>query len=287
MRLIDLHTHSAASDGSDSPTELVAAAHAAGLAAIALTDHDTLAGLEEAGAAGRRIGLPVIRGCELSTTADKALRLHILGLWLPRDTGSLEERLRELRVKRDSRNERIVGLLRACGLEVSMEEVREQAAGESVGRPHIAAVLLARGYVKTLADAFSEYLGRRGRAYVPKEVMRAGDAVRMLADLGASVCLAHPMLEKPAPEDLAELIPELIEQGLSAIEVWHSAHSDEDTRIALDLALRFGLCPSGGSDYHGANKPGLRLGVGYGNLRVGEDVLENLKRLRRERGLPV
>ncbi|MDR3358104.1 MAG: PHP domain-containing protein [Desulfovibrio sp.] len=288
MSLIDLHTHSTASDGSDCPARLVDAARAAGLAAIALTDHDTTAGLNEAEAAGRDSGITVIRGCELSTVVENdTLRMHLLGLWLPRDTGDLQARLQDLRVKRDARNDRIVALLRECGLDISMEDVRGQARGESVCRPHIAAALLAKGYVKTPAEAFRLYLGRQGRAYVPKEVMKDEDAVRMLAGLGATVCLAHPMLDKPPPDKLEALVARLIPQGLSAIEIWHSEHSAEDTRAALDLARRFGLGLSGGSDYHGLNKPGIRPGVGRGNLRVGTDVLENLVRLRRKRGLPV
>ena len=288
MPLIDLHTHSTASDGSDCPAQLVAAARTAGLAAIALTDHDTIAGLNEAETAGRDSGITVIRGCELSTTAENdTLRMHILGLWLPRDTGDLQARLQYLRAKRDARNDRIVALLRVHGLGISMEDVRGQVRGESVGRPHIAAALLAGGYVKTLAEAFRQYLGRQGKAYVPKEVMEAEEAVCVLVGLGATVCLAHPMLDKPPPDKLEALVARLVPLGLSAVEIWHSEHSAEDTRAALDLAQRFGLGLSGGSDYHGLNKPGIRLGVGRGNLRVGTDVLENLVRLRRKRGLPV
>ncbi|MDR2055622.1 MAG: PHP domain-containing protein [Desulfovibrio sp.] len=288
MSLIDLHMHSTASDGSDCPAQLVAVARSAGLAAIALTDHDTIAGLDEAETAGRDSGITVIRGCELSTSAeDGALRMHILGLWLPGDTGNLQARLQDLRVKRDARNERIVALLRGCGLDISMEDVRAQARGESAGRPHIAAVLLAKGYVDTPAEAFRQYLGRQGKAYVPKEVMKAEEAVRMLAGLGATVCLAHPMLDRPPLDRLEALVAGLVPHGLSAVEIWHSEHSAEDTRAALDLARRFDLGLSGGSDYHGLNKPGIRPGVGRGNLRVGTDVLENLVRLRRKRGLPV
>ncbi|MDR2573927.1 MAG: PHP domain-containing protein [Desulfovibrio sp.] len=288
MPLIDLHTHSNASDGSDSPAQLVAAARVSGLAAIALTDHDTIAGLEEAEAAGRDMGVTVIRGCELSTTAENgALRLHILALWLPRDTGDLKACLQDLRAKRDARNDRIVALLRGCDLDISMDDVRDLARGESVGRPHIAAALLVKGYVKTPAEAFKRYLGRQGKAYVPKEVMPAEEAVRMLAGLGATVCLAHPMLDKPPPDKLEALVSRLVKQGLSAVEIWHSEHSAADTRAALGLAQRFGLGLSGGSDYHGLNKPGIRMGTGRGNLRMRLDVLENLARLRRQRGLPV
>jgi predicted metal-dependent phosphoesterase TrpH len=288
MPLIDLHTHSSASDGSDSPALLVAKARAAGLAAVAITDHDTVAGLDEAQAASKDMGITVIRGCELSTLDDDTgLRMHILALWLPENTGNLKERLRELRAERDARNERIVYLLRHCGLEISMEDIRRQACGESVGRPHIAAAMIDKGYVRDSTEAFRRYLGRQGKAYVPKEVMQSVDAVSMLADLGATVCLAHPMLDGAPPDKLERLVRRLTGRGLSVAEVWHSEYSAAQSRAALALARRFGLGFSGGSDYHGLNKPGIQMGTGRGNLRVGIDVLENLLRLRRERGLPV
>lgn len=180
MKLIDLHTHSLASDGTDSPSALVEKAHAAGLAALAVTDHDTLSGLEEAEATGRSLGISVIRGCELSTGTEHG-EMHILGLWLPREAKPLQERLVFLRRKRAERNALIVEKLRGLGLAISMDDVREAARGESVGRPHIADVLLRKGYAKDSRQAFQEYLGSRGKAFVPKEVLEPEAAVRLLA----------------------------------------------------------------------------------------------------------
>lgn len=284
MKLIDLHTHTLASDGTDSPAALMEKAHAAGLAAVAVTDHDTVAGLDEAEESGRKLGIRVIRGCELSTHTEYG-EVHILGLWLPRDIAPLEERLGYLRRKRCERNRGMVEKLRALGMDISLEEVRATATG-SVGRPHIAAVLAAKGYARDVGQAFRDYLGAGGKAYLPKEALAPDVAVRLLAGLGATVCLAHPLLQKyPAPW-LEGLVKKLSGYGLAAIEAWHSEHSQADTRLCVEWARRFGLGLSGGSDYHGANKPGIHLGVGRGGLRVPLDVLEKLEARRRARGLP-
>lgn len=285
MELVDLHTHTSASDGTDSPAQLMANAHAAGLAAVAVTDHDTLSGLEEAAEAGSHLGVELIRGCELSTGTELG-EMHILGLWLPHNPAPLLESLTYLRHKRRERNVRIVEKLRDLGLDVSMEEVREAAKGESVGRPHIADVLVRKNYVRDSREAFRIYLGCGGKAYFPKEVLRPEEGVSLLAGLGATVCLAHPLLRKSPSGWLDSFVARLKEHGLTAIEAWHSEHSEADVRTCLALAKRFGLGVCGGSDYHGGNKPGIRLGVGYGGLRVSKAVLEALKARRREAGLP-
>lgn len=285
MKLIDLHTHSQASDGTDSPAALVKKAHAAGLAAVAVTDHDTLSGLEEAEETGRSLGITVIRGCELSTGTEHG-EVHILGLWLPRKAQALQKQLALLRRKRAERNALIVDRLRGLGLAICLDDVLEAAQGESVGRPHIAEVLLRKGYVHDAREAFRDYLGSRGKAFVPKEALQPETAVRLLAELGATVCLAHPMLQKYPRGWLEDFTGRLVGYGLTAVEAWHSEHSETDVRACLALAKRFGLGLSGGSDYHGRNKPGIRLGVGRGGLRVGLDVLEDLRAARRARGLP-
>lgn len=284
MKLIDLHTHTLASDGTDSPAALVEKAQAAGLAAVAVTDHDTVAGLDEAEAVGRDMSIRVIRGCELSTHTEYG-EVHILGLWLPRDVAPLEDQLDYLRRKRCERNRAIVEKLRALGLDISLEEVHAVARG-SVGRPHIATVLTAKGYVRDVAQAFRDYLGFHGKAYLPKEVLEPDVAVKLLAGLGATVSLAHPLLQKYPVPWLEGLVEKLSGYGLTAIEAWHSEHSDADTRLCVEWARRFGLGLSGGSDYHGANKLGIALGVGRGGLRVPLDVLEKLEAQRRARGLP-
>lgn len=283
-KLVDLHTHSTASDGTDSPAELVARAHGLGLAAIALTDHDTLAGLAEAEQAGRTLGMGVIRGCEISTRTE-AGEHHILGLWIPARADALDAWLDAVRKRRNERNAAMVARLRALGFDITLEEVRARASG-SVGRPHMAAVLAAKGYARDVTSAFRDYLGANGKAYVPKQVPAPEEAVRLLADMGATPVLAHPFLNAATPASVEALTRRLADCGLAAIEAWHSGHSDADTRQCVELARRLDLGLTGGSDYHGANKPGIRLGTGHGGLRVPVAVLEALRERRRAGGLP-
>ncbi|MEG6593543.1 PHP domain-containing protein [Desulfovibrio sp. 1188_IL3213] len=286
MELVDLHTHTRASDGTDSPAQLMAKAAEAGLRAIAVTDHDTLSGLDEAAAAGRELGVELIRGCEISTSTELG-ELHILGLWLPEQPEALLQNLAFLREKRGERNEGIVRKLQDLGLDVGMEEVLAAAKGESVGRPHIAEVLLRKGYAKNIREVFKEFLGNHGKAYLPKEVLEPEAIVRLLADLGATVSLAHPLLWKAPPGWLEGQVARLRDCGLNAIEAWHSEHTEADVRTCLALAKRFDLGISGGSDYHGINKPAIQLGRGYGGLRVGVGVLDDLRERRIKMGLPV
>lgn len=282
--LVDLHTHSTASDGTDSPAALVARARGLGLAAIALTDHDTLAGLAHAEQAAREQGIEVIRGCEISTRSE-AGEHHILGLWIPARAEALDSWLDAVRRRRNERNAEMVARLRALGFDITLEEVRARASG-SVGRPHMAAVLAAKGYARDVASAFRNYLGSDGKAYVPKRVPPPEEAVRLLAGMGATPVLAHPFLNAAAAAAVEALTRRLAACGLAAIEAWHSGHSEADTRRCVELAERFDLGLSGGSDYHGANKPGIRLGTGHGGLRVPVSALEALRQRRRARGLP-
>jgi predicted metal-dependent phosphoesterase TrpH len=290
MRLIDLHSHSTASDGSDSPAELVRKAEALGLGALALTDHDTLSGLNEAQEAARGKKLEFIRGCELSARWDDNGEIHILGLWIPAAHSALrrfEEILQSLRERREQRNRIIVEHLNALGCSLDYEEVLTEAGGESVGRPHIARVLLRKGYVGSMREAFIRWLGKGGGAYAPKEVLRPEDAIRLLVSVGATAALAHPKLTCASNERLERIVPPLKAFGLSALEAYHGEHSGEDTRFCVETAAAHGLALCGGSDYHGKLKPAIALGKGKGNLRVPARVLEELKEQRRERGLPL
>lgn len=282
--LVDLHTHSTASDGTDSPAELVICAHGLGLRAIALTDHDTLYGLAEAEQTAYKLGIDFIRGCEISTRST-AGEHHILGLWVPHHAEALETWLDDVRCRRNERNAEMVARLQSLGFDITLEEVRARASG-SVGRPHMAAVLADKGYARDMGTAFRDYLGPNGKAYVPKRVPAPEEAVRLLAAVGATAVLAHPFLNAAARTDVEALARRLAECGLAAIEAWHTSHSEADTRHCVELAKRLDLGLSGGSDYHGANKPGIQPGRGYGALRVPLAVLEALKQRRRTKGLP-
>lgn len=283
MKLIDLHTHSTASDGTDSPAELVKKAADMGLAALALTDHDTLKGLEEAEEAASGTGLEFIRGCELSTSTDQG-SIHIVGLWLPRKCNALEEYLQQRRERRDARNREMIGLLRKAGANISMEEV-EAIANGTPGRPHIATLLVDKGYARDKTEAFRDWIGETGKAYVPKDSPAPEEAVRLLRSVGASPVIAHPRLRKPPAEWLDGLVGRLRPAGLCALEAWHSAHTPEDEAEVRRLAEKYDLGLSGGSDYHGIPKPDISLGTGKGSLSIGMDVLERLKARRKAAGL--
>ncbi len=285
MNFVDLHTHSTASDGTETPAQVVRMAYDLGLKGVALTDHDTVAGLDEAEAEAAQCGMPLVRGCELAASTSYG-EAHILGLWLPHDLGPLCAVLQDLRRKRGERNLLMVEKLRGLGVDISYEEVREQAGGESVGRPHMAAVLLGKGYVRTVREAFVRYLGYGGAAYLPRQVLEPLFAVRLLRELGATPVLAHPCLLKSPPEWMDDFVGELAGAGLLAVEAYHSEHNDAQTRWCVELADKHKLALSGGSDFHGGAKPGIRLGTGRGGLRVPAFVLEKLLEQRARLGLP-
>lgn len=286
MELIDLHTHSTASDGTDSPAELVAKAGKLGLKALALTDHDTVKGLPEAEACAKNLGLAFVRGCEISTRTDDG-SMHILGLWLPEHCAPLEDYLGNLRAGRKRRNAIILEKLAEHGINLTMAEVRAQAKG-AIGRPHIAQLLLKKGHVKTLREAFDTWLGEGGKAYAPKPVPDAAEAVKILSSSGASPILAHPLLHEHSPQWLDDFVRRLKNLGLFGLEAWHSSHTPEQSRQIIQLAEKYDLALSGGSDYHGENKPAIQLGGGRsGNVRIPLTVLEKMRHKRQAMGLAV
>lgn len=285
-RFVDLHTHTWASDGSDSPAQLVHKAAEARLAAIAVTDHDTVSGIAEAVEAGHRLGVEVIGGCELSVNSAYG-EVHILGLWLPADCQELEGQLAVLRAARETRNRRIVEKLVGLGCPLTYDEVLDEAGGESVGRPHIARAMLKKGFGCSMDDIFRRFLGYYGLAFEPKTILEPEAGVSLLAGLGATVGIAHPMLVHCPRTWFEDFVIRLQAVGLSALEAYHSEHSATDERYCVDLAARLGLGLTGGSDYHGVAKPSVRLGRGKGTLRVTEAMLDRLKAQRVAKGLPV
>ena len=286
MPTIDLHTHTTFSDGTKTPEELLHLAKEIGLEALALTDHDTCLGLNRAEACAKELNIKFIRGCELSTMSEKG-ELHILGLWVPKDCPSLEEKLNQLRQRRTERNAKMVEKLNQIGLHLTMDEVLTCAGSGSVGRPHIAQVMVKRGYVPDTKTAFNLYIGAGCKAYVPKHVFTPEEAVQALTEVKATVCLAHPLLHHYPPAWLEQMIKRLVDLGLDALEVWHTEHSEDAVNQALAWAKKFNLGVSGGSDYHGDRKPDVHLGIGRGNLHIPSDVLDNLEARRRSQGLPV
>jgi len=280
---IDLHIHSNASDGQFTPSETVRLAKAANLAAMALTDHDTLAGLPEALQASRDMGIECIPGCEISAT-NEGRELHILGLWVTPGDPLLEAALATLRDGREQRNRIILDKLARLGVHIDYEDVLAIAKG-AAGRPHIARILVERGIVRDFPAAFAKYLGSHAKAYAPKPVMPLPEAIATLKRAGATVALAHPYLLKETGKPLEELVRHCMGLGLTAIEVYYTEHSPQKTREYLELARRLDLGVCGGSDFHGNVKPGIAIGKGRGKLAVPVETLDDLKRRRLDAGL--
>ena len=283
---VDLHVHSTASDGTDDPADLVSMAARLGLAAIALTDHDTIAGLEEAEEAAARLQVGFIRGCELAASSEYG-EVHILGLWLPRDMPVLTLALEEWRKRRDSRNALIVENLRRNGFPIEYREVEDVAKGESVGRLHIARALAGKGLVPSIQAAFDTLLGDDKPMHVPRELPTPKEVVQLLRSEGASVVFAHPMLLRAPMEWLNDCIADLCPFGLDAIEAYHSDHDQEDVRCCVRLAGKHGLALSGGSDYHGLARADVRLGAGAHGMKLPWHLVETLQKQRKRNGLPV
>ncbi|MEO5589030.1 MAG: PHP domain-containing protein [Gemmatimonadaceae bacterium] len=237
--------HSTASDGSLAPSAVVEAARAAGLRAIALTDHDTMGGVEEAQLAAQPFGLRVIPGVELSAH-DGPGEIHLLALHVSRPD-LMESQLSVFRDGREVRAQGIVERLRHLGVNVELEAVMEEAAGGAVGRPHVARALIRGGHVKSSREAFDRYLGAGRPGFIPKTRLEAGDAIALGHAAGAIVIWAHP-----GPEGRREKLEPLVALGLDGIEVRHPGHNAEDTSRLGALADFFGVLPSGGSDWHGS-----------------------------------
>lgn len=275
-KFIDLHTHSTASDGSDSPAAIVRKAASSKLSAIALTDHDTLDGLDEAQKEAERLGLAFVRGVELAVK-DEFGELHILGLWVPKAAPALENALSRLRRGRAERNQAILDKLCALGMPVAMEEVLAVSGGVAVGRPHIAKVLAAKGYVDSYQEAFDRYIGWKAQAYVPRDVLGPQEGIGLLRETGAHVVLAHPCLKADmTAERLDAVLTAFKEYGITALEAYHSAHGPKETRLCVELAAKHGLLLSGGSDYHGRGKRDVLLGRAGEGVRVPWWVYERL-----------
>jgi predicted metal-dependent phosphoesterase TrpH len=267
---VDLHMHSTASDGSRAPADVVREAKRIGLAAIALTDHDTLDGLAEATATGAELGVRIVPGIELSAVEGN-VETHILGLHLS-DTRVMESRLIDLREMRRNRALRIVQRLNELGVRVEFSSVLDQAAGGAIGRPHVARAMIAEGWAVDFRDAFERYLGNGKPAYVMKERLAVADAIGLIHDAGGIAVLAHP-----AQGGTRERVEAFVREGMDGVEVRHPSHSSEDIARLGALVEHFSLVPSGGSDWHGAAEGPRTLGM----MRVpGEWLVRQDNRIR-------
>ena len=272
----DFHAHTTVSDGSLSPVELVRRAQANRVTGFALTDHDAVDGVAEARAEGERLGVEVLAGIELSVNeAGGSRAMHILGLGLDETHAGLRAQLTELRAGRIGRAARIVSHLQAAGVSITLAEVEAQAAGGALGRPHVARALVAAGAARDPEDAFARWL-RRGRpAYEPNTELSARAAIELVHAAGGVAVLAHPPLSAgiDAPGGVAAFIERLLPFGLDGIEVWHPSHKSTVTRRLRRIAAAHGLLETGGSDFHGEDRPDVELGRGRGGkLRIGREV---------------
>ncbi|MNS04666.1 hypothetical protein D3C72_360500 [compost metagenome] len=272
----DLHTHTQASDGMNAPAENVRLAKQKGLAGIAITDHDTVAGISEAMEAGKRIGLDVIPGVEISTRA-AGKDIHVLGYYLQYEDERLCSRLEHLRTVRETRNERILEKLNELGIPITMNEVisglgRELGPDDSIGRPHIADVLVRKGIVADLREAFDKYLAEGAAAYISLPRVSPVEAITWIKEAGGAPVIAHPGLYG---DD--DLVRHITREGQPAgIEVYHSDHGPEEEGRYSDMAREYGLIMTGGSDYHGVRQGQVFHGD-LGSRTVTADVLEQLQ----------
>jgi predicted metal-dependent phosphoesterase TrpH len=278
---IDLHIHSTASDGTHSPQEIVEMAASAGLRAISITDHDTLEGTRAAyfGTIPSRLGF--ITGVEISVqTPDNSLTggsLHILGYGVDPDDGPLCKALDHYQDVRKRRIDRIVERLRQLGIPMQLEQVMNTAGGGVAGRPHVAEAMVQAGYAEDINDAFDRYLGNGCPACVGKERMACRDAFDLIAGAGGIPVLAHPYLVAGGPSDrIVELVKRLSDMGLKGIEVYYPKHTPEAVHRYLDLAAKFGLLATGGTDFHGQLTPDIKIGRGSGGLHVPYTIFEEL-----------
>lgn len=278
--MIDLHTHSNCSDGSLTPAQLLRAAEKAGVTAIALCDHNTVAGLPEFMAAGEESPLEAVPGVEFSVDY-QGKELHIVALWLPRESWpSVTERLEQLRRDKKESNKALVAALRAGGYGITYEEVLAVAGGEWVNRAHVARVLTEKGYTASVKEAFAKLLGRSDGFYVPPKLPDAFETISFIKSKGAVAVLAHPLLSMKE-QQLREFLPAAFAAGLDAMETMYSTFDRETTENLRDMAAQLGLLESGGSDFHGAAKPDICIGTGKGSLAVEDAVLEPLRRRKR------
>lgn len=277
MNIVDLHVHSNKSDGSFSPTELVNYAIEKGLSAFALTDHDTVDGLDEAINAAKGKEIEVIPGIEFSTEYE-GKDIHIVGLYIDYKCDAFTKQIQDFVDSRIERNKKMCHNLQKAGIAISYEKLLEAFPDAVITRAHYAKYLLEHGVVNSMPEAFDKYLGDHTRYFVPREKVTPMQAVQLILDAGGIPVLAHPTLYHMSDTRLELLLYRLKEAGLVAMECIYSTYSPREERHMKALADKYGLLPSGGSDFHGTTKPKLDLATGYGNLVIPAEILQNLKK---------
>lgn len=270
--MVDLHMHSKCSDGTLEPEELVQLAKKRGVQVIALTDHDSVDGLERAGKEAEKQGVILVNGIEFSTSYF-GKEVHILGYFLDLTDEFFLGKLEELKIERGNRTVKILKKLSDRGLPLTMEEVLMEVTGPVVSRTHVANAMMKKGYVYTRSEAFRQYIGEGGSAYVAKTIISPNEAVRLIRKNGGIAAIAHPKLIGMGREKVLSLIDELIGDGLDALETYYPGYSNEDIKFYEGVCKEKGLLTTGGSDYHGLNREGVQIG----DMNVPFEVYEDLK----------
>ena len=279
--MIDLHSHSTFSDGSLTPEQLVREAERARISALALTDHDSIIGLERFMAACSKSIVRGVPGVEISVDCNPSdATMHILGYFIDPANAQLNEHINRLRDGRQHRNEEILKRLNAMGLMLNMNEISAFAGENNVGRLHFAQALMARGYVRNTHEAFDKYLARGKSGYANRLRFKPIGGVEMIRQAGGIAVLAHPFTLNLGKQALADCVGKLAQAGLQGIETYYPQHSPKMVRQYLDLAKQFHLIATGGTDFHGTPMPDIKLGRGFGALNVPNAVLEQLDALR-------
>lgn len=281
MNYIDLHVHSNVSDGTLTPSEVVKLALDSHLYAFALTDHDTVSGVKEAEMVAKEEALQgrfihVIPGTELSVMY-KGIDIHILGLFIDPNNQTLNEALESARIKRDERNIKMANNLKSAGIDISIDQIRKLEGDAVLTRAHFAKYMVQHGYVKTNKDAFIKYLGTDTPYYVPREYITPKEAIELIHCAGGVAVLAHPLLYKYSLEEIEQLVSYLTDLNLDGIEAIYSSNSGFDEGRMRHFANKYNLAITGGSDFHGANKPDIQIGIGRGNLKIPALLLEKLE----------
>lgn len=281
LPVIDLHTHSTVSDGSDAPERIPEMAAEANCSAVALTDHDRLDGVAEARARADELGVTLVSGCELSCVSPVAAgSMHVLVYFVEPTEGPLQDKLGELQEVRDERNRALATRLGQLGLPLTYEEMQEEAGGSGAGRPHAAAVLVRKGVAGSVQEAFERWLGEGRPGYVERTRLEPAEALRLVREAGGVAAVAHPLSLKLSEQALEEAMAELVGLGLVGMECIYGRYRPEEREALGGVARRLGLVVTGGSDHHGSYKPDLHVGVGQGDLHVPYQVLEELEARR-------
>ncbi len=275
---VDLHIHSTASDGTLTPAEIVARAQQQNLNAIALTDHDTVGGIDEFLAAASSTNLTAIPGVEISSLFS-GREIHILGFFIDHHSPELLAFLDRIRDGRNARNDEMLRRLRSLGYDISLEEVKARCGGDSIGRPHLAAILIEKGYFKDSKQAFERCLKRGAPGFCPRKLPHPEEALRQIHGAGGIAVWAHPVYRnKFARSHVRGIIRKIKPFGLDGVEAYYPGYTPAQHQMLLELAEMFDLQVSGGTDFHGDNIPGLELGTGYGDFAVPEECFVRLKR---------